>query len=157
MSIEVIDRRGQNKQPEPVAPAKVVEMPARKKGADEQWKDVCYILAIMPQQNGSVIILGRAVGKRMDGMAFIADYMLPMEWKPDWMWQPKAKERLDTFLDCECATRNPCSKHKSYFAQWQQQDIQRMTLAQDGPVPEALEALILAEKVAQQSQILTPR
>lgn len=157
-SIEFVDRRRQNKDEEvtPSGPAKVVTMAPKVKGPSG-WKDVCYVLALMPQQDGSVVVLGRACGKRTDGFACIADYLLPQLWAEDYRWQPKAKDRLDTFLDCECAPRAMCAIHKMYVKQWQQQDVQRMTLAMQSPPPEALEAVILAERAAQAAQVVVPR
>jgi hypothetical protein len=149
LSIEIIDRRGGKKVDEAPAPS---EQPAQVgpqlvKGEKHTWLDVAYMLTLTQGSQGFIFI-GRCVGERSDGRPFIGDWLLPPLWPEGLQWEPKAKERLDTFLDCECVERTPCAIHKVYLPQWQQADIQRLNLMASAPMPRAIEVLVLAEKAA---------
>jgi hypothetical protein len=132
-------------------------------GSKDSWKSVSYCLQVSPLftkngQSGGALILGTAVGLRGDGKPFVANYALPQPtWPEGFNWEKKAKERLDTFLGCECDYGIPCAVHKMYLPQWQQADDQRLRLESTKPVPEAIEAMFKAESALRKSPIKIPR
>jgi hypothetical protein len=78
-------------------------------------------------------------------------------WPEGLQWEPKARERLDTFLDCECKEHGPCATHRMYIPQWQQADIQRLNLMASEPLPEVLEIVMRAEQARASQKIVAPR
>ena len=150
-SFEIIDRRGQNKEPR-VDPVEV--KPAAVTG---EWQDVAFVIALLPQRDGSQIVIGRAIGLREDGLTFVADYWFPFIWPEDLEWTEKARERLDTFRECQCESHAPCSIHQMYIRQWMEADYQRVALSASGNPPLALAAYLRAEEAASRSKIITPR
>jgi hypothetical protein len=159
-NFEVIDRRRSKPQDEeaivPAEPVVSIDAPA----ATRQWKDVAYVLAFMPIQNGNMLIIGRAVGIRKDGLGpFLADFLLPNIWGPDFTWQKEAKKRLDTFLGCECSTQARCPIHTLKVDQWATEDRRRLETVASAPMPEAVELLVRAEMAAQakKSNLVVPR
>lgn len=150
---EVIDRRGGRK-PDP-APAEVIEAAPESTGDKSGWEEVKYAIAWRPvpqQQPGplSIILLGRALGLRSDGLPFIADYWFSADYEDNRDWEVQAKNRLDTFLNCDCNDYSPCVVHQMYFKQWVQVDSQRLELAGSKPVPKVLEILHKAEMARQE-------
>ena len=141
---KVVDRRKEKAEAETevTAPVAIIEPVA---SADKgTWEEVKYGVAFRPA-HGGVIILGRAMGLRSDGLPFIADYWFSADWDDNRDWEAQSKKRLDTFLNCDCNSHAPCAIHKMYFDQWLQQDTQRLTLAGTKPVPKVLEILHKAE------------
>lgn len=157
-NIEIIDRRGARKpDPVPVKP----EAPQKGKSG---WRDVGYFIQLMPADGGVLIPIGRAAGVRVDGIGpFVADYILPSVWGPDFNWQKEAKKRLDTFIDCGCRTGARCALHGILLEQWQTEDVRRVQTANASAMPEAIEMLMRAEIAARanktnpQPQIIVPR
>lgn len=124
-------------------------------GDKSSWKNIGYLVVLAQNSNGPVM-MGRAVGLRSDGRPFVGDYTLAPIWKEDFMWQPHAKKRLDTFLNCACIEHSPCSTHKLYFENWQRADLERINAIVSEPLPEAIEILMRAEMARQQSRIVAP-
>lgn len=151
-NFEVIDRRRQNKV--------VVEDPVvvdTRDGDKSVWDgDVVDLIALMPQPDGAMVVMGRSIGLRGDGTPFCADYWFDMIWNREMDWTIKTRKRLDTFLGCDCVPRSPCSTHRMYLQQWIQQDIQRIRLGQSAPPPRALEVFMRAEMAAQTSGVVVP-
>jgi hypothetical protein len=152
-NFEIVDRRRDKKVEE--SPVIVAETAAE--GADEWDGDIADVVALMPQQDGSMIVMGRSIGIRGDGMPVCADYWFPTVWPKGLDWTKETRKRLDTFLGCSCAARSPCATHRMYLQQWIQQDIQRIRLSQSAPPPRAMEVYILAERAAQASAVVVPR
>jgi hypothetical protein len=140
----VVDKRGKNADVVvvPVVPVESETEPDMSKG---KWDDVRYIIALA-QTPGGMIINGRAVGLRMDGLTVIADYILPPLWPKDLDWPKQARKRLDTFLECECSVKGACAVHKMYVQKWMEADTQRLNLQASQPLPKALEVLMKAEQ-----------
>ena len=145
---EITDKRRQKAEAEVSAPVAVIEpVPSTNKSS---WEEVKYGVAFRPAQGG-IIILGRAMGLRSDGLPFLADYWFTADWDDNRDWETHAKKRLDTFLNCGCNSHAPCAVHKMYFDQWLQQDTQRLTLAGNRPVPKVLEIMHKAELARRQN------
>lgn len=96
----------------------------------------------------------------MDGQGpFVADYLFGPIWKEDEVWQPHAKERLDTFLGCDCRSGKQggiCVVHKMLLEQWTVADKQRIELMCSSPLPPVLESLMRAEHNIQGRKIAVP-
>ena len=155
MSIfEIKDRRGEKKEsPAPVVVAAPEDQPA----ADtSSWKSVGYMIALV-QSNAGPIVTGRAVGLRSDGLCFVADYFLPQIYPEHFDWTVKVRERLDTWLGCECVRGKPCATHKMYMPQWLKADTDRLELIGSSPVPEAIEIMFKAERSRAAASIVVPR
>ena len=153
-SFEVTDRRGGKKEESTPAiiPATVSE-PAVDKSS---WKNVGYMIALIGS-NAGPLVAGRAVGLRSDELCFYADYFLPQIYPEHFDWTVKARERLDTFIGCDCSRASPCAVHKMYMAQWIKADTERIQLIGNSPVPQAIEIMMKAEKARAAAQILVPR
>ena len=153
-NIEVIDRRGKNKEERVKVP--VIEAVPEPVGDKSSWKNVGYMIVLIPS-NAGPIVTGRAVGLRSDEKCFIADYFLPQIYPEHFDWTAKAKERLDTFLECDCVGGSPCAVHKMYQPQWIKADTQRLEMIGSSPVPEAIEVMVKAERERAASRIHVPR
>jgi hypothetical protein len=156
-NFEIIDRR-QNKEHH-VEPVKVVEVQADESG---EWEDVAFVIALVQCQDRSMMMIGRAVGVRADGVGpFVADYVLPNVWPKGFDWPKEARKRLETFSKCNCTSSSRCSIHAIYLKQWMEADAQRMAFANSVPLPKAIELLMRAEIVAKEkaakSSIVVPR
>lgn len=149
--IIINDFRGKNKPPREEQP-KVIEI--QPEGDKSAWLDVGYYV-IQAQTNVGMLMLGRATGKRSDCRPFAADYLLPPVWAEDFKWQPEAKKRLDTYLNCDCGA-TPCAIHRHYHEQWHKADQERLQAIITAPLPESVELVIKAETMAKQSQIVVP-
>lgn len=152
-----MDRRGQKKA-EPVE----VEKPIVSSTDKSEWEEVKYAIAWRPiPSNGplQIIIIGRALGLRSDGLPFIADYWLTADYDDNRDWEEQAKKRLDTFLGCECSSHAPCAIHRMYIEQWEKQDIHRSQLCGQKKVPKVLEVLHKAERARREAaqNIAIPR
>lgn len=147
MPIEMVDRRGQNKVVEE-KPLTISEV-AVHVGVDE-WKDVAYGIVVnqMPTQDGGVVmvIAGRAFGLRSDGKPFCADFWFGAQWKEGFRWEPIAKERLDTFLDCACNESGPCKVHQVSIRHWAVDDRKRIEEEGQQEPPEVIKVFILAKQ-----------
>lgn len=135
-NIEIIDRRGERK----VEEAKPVVLADSQATDKSTWEEVKYAVAPLPARGG-IVLSGRAMGLRSDGVAFVADWFFTADWDDCRGWEEKVKKRLDTFLNCECSLHAPCAVHRMYIEQWKQADVQRMELANQKPVPKVLEVL----------------
>jgi hypothetical protein len=147
---EVVDRRG-GKKAEAVAVEEIVPATPETTADKSSWEEIKYAIAWRPipqNQPGplQIIIIGRALGLRSDGLPFIADYWFSADYEDNRDWEAQAKKRLDTFLGCECNDYGPCGVHKMYFNQWVEADTQRLTLAGNKPVPRVLEILHKVER-----------
>lgn len=156
----VNDRRGEKKEPREVEPAVGEQRQAIEEAKDKgSWKDVCYTLAMMQAKGGQVITMIRACGLRSDDRPFVADWVVPPFW-PDatdmGRWQEYAKERLDTFLNCECIEGGPCSDHRRDIARWMNADGERFERTAASPVPPSLEGYLRAEMSRQSGRIVAP-
>jgi hypothetical protein len=159
-NFEIIDRRKDKKEtPLPV----VVEEP-QPIGDRSSWLEVKA--AIAPTQINqphpqppALVLLGRVLGLRSDENAFIADYWLTPDYDDCRDWEAQARKRLDTFLGCDCSSHAPCAIHRMYIPQWQQADMQRLTLAGTKAVPRVVEILHKAElaRAAREKTISLPR
>lgn len=73
-------------------------------------------------------LVGRAVGEREDGQGFTAVVDIPWTMPEDYLWQPRAKERLETFLydSCKCEARETeeriCLMHQTIAPAWYAED-----------------------------------
>lgn len=159
-NFEIKDRRGERKL-DPVPVAKLVDhLEAQLTSGDKStWLEVKAAIAPAqiqqpPPQPPTLIMVGRVLGLRSDDLPFIADYWLSPDYDDCRDWEKQARKRLDTFLGCDCASHAPCGIHKMYIPQWQQADMQRLTLAGTKPLPRVLEVLHKAQMArVQQSSI----
>jgi hypothetical protein len=154
-NFEIHDRRGGNKTEEP-KPAQVISIAPEPEADRSSWKNVGYMIVLIPS-NAGPLVAGRAVGLRSDEKCFIADFFLPQIYPEHFDWTEKARERLDTFLGCECTQGGQCATHKMYQPQWIKADTQRLELIGSSPVPEAIEIMVKAERARAASSILVPR
>jgi hypothetical protein len=155
----IVDRRGQNHNPEP-EPEKVVALEEGGKRKKQTWEEVVYQLVIAQAGQGVLLMVGRATGSRSDKKGpFVADYLLfPVVTDNTFDWRPHAKKRLDTFLNCDCTiAHGACAVHKLYLPQWMQQDQERYQRMASQPVPKTLEMLHQAEMAKRQTNIMVPR
>ena len=80
------------------------------------WKNIGYkiVVAVTRKTVGIEVketpskVIGQCLGMRDDGQAFFAKVDLPWIWGPDFLWQPIARRRLDSFLspDCRCVSKD---------------------------------------------------
>ena len=153
-NFEVIDRR-KEKQESPTT--EVIAVPESQPAADtSSWKNVGYMIVLVPS-NAGPIVTGRAVGLRSDGLCFCADYFLPQIYPEHFDWTAKARERLDTWLGCECARGTRCTTHKMYMPQWLRADTDRLELIGNSAIPEAIEIMFKAERARAAGSIVVPR
>lgn len=146
---EVIDRRGQKKEPREVVPDVSREAPA-----GDHWRSVAYLTALMQGPQGQIIVQGRACGLRSDLLTFVADWVFPPVWNENIDWCGLAKKRLDTFLGCSCTSAGACAVHKLYLPQWMQQDADRLNRLAAEPVPEVVEYMMRAEAAKRDRRIV---
>jgi hypothetical protein len=156
LSIEIIDRRGLNK-PEEVKPKTAAEKLSNR----GKWKSVASYIVIIPARPDPIAMF-RSVGLREDGKVFVGDYIIDQWFTTDQQWMKKARERLDTFIDCECqGPQAVCSVHQQLLKQWLSQDQKRREYLADTPMPEALESLMRLDRAAKRQQeassIVIPR
>jgi hypothetical protein len=152
---EVIDRRGQKK--DPPAPTPVIEIDKPEPRTGDSWKDVAFLLIPIQMVPFGPLVLGKAVGLRQDELEFIADYVLnPFCTEDSEDWRVTAKKRLDTFLNCNCKRGHTCGTHHHYFEQWQKGDIQRLELMGQAKMPECLEVFFKAAQARANSKIVRP-
>jgi hypothetical protein len=148
MPIELIDRRGQNKAVVEEKPLTIQEV-AVPVGTGE-WKEVVYGIVVnqMPTAQGGavMVIAGRAFGLRNDGKPFCADFWFGAQWKEGFRWEPIAKQRLDTFLDCACDESGPCKVHQVSMPHWARDDRKRIEDEGQTEPPEVIKVFIMAEQ-----------
>jgi hypothetical protein len=153
-NFEIKDRRGEKK--ETAAPI-ILETPDPQPTGDRsKWKNIGYMIVLVPS-NAGPLVTGRAVGLRSDEKCFIADYFLPQIYPEHFDWTPKARERLETFLGCECSSGTPCATHKMLVPQWIKADTQRLELIGNSAVPEAIEIMVKADRARKAGGIVVPR
>ncbi len=155
-NFEIVDRRKEKKESSPLILIPKTEESEQPEGDKSTWKNVGYMIIFIPS-NAGPIVAGRAVGLRSDEKCFVADYFLPQIYPEHFDWTAKARERLDTFLECECSSGSPCSVHKLYQPQWIKADTQRLELIGSSPIPEAIEVMFKAERARAASNIVIPR
>ena len=150
---EVIDRRGQNREPIPF------HVPTPKPKPEERtWVgDITFVLMVIQQKNGLLMTV-RAIGQRSDDLPFFANAHFGPWWKEgenELAEQQKlARERLETFLHCGCDRSAACQSHRVLLQQWVAEDMMRVQALCQKPIPPALEMLMRAEMAAQQSKIV---
>jgi hypothetical protein len=107
----------------------------------KSWTSVGYTIGfhIDPRtQPPTIRVSGKACGIRNDGMKFWAAYDLPIIYPAAFDWTQKAKERLDTFLDCTCSTRiGSCAYHQMLSDEWMKEDELRNSIM-PVEIPDAL-------------------
>jgi hypothetical protein len=132
--------------PQPVAPPEPIkiEAPVDKSA----WLDVTYLIAFAQNQQQGMVILGRAVGVRSDEQLCIADWQLPPRWTAGLDWTKIARQRLDTFLNCDCGRLGPCASHRMMVPQWAIADHERIARMMEEEIPLALQRLMMAERAA---------
>ena len=117
------------------------------------WQDVAYLVAFMGL-NGQNVVSGRSVGLRDDGVVCIADYIFSPIWAEGFDWTVVGRERLETYLVCECEEDKVCEYHVGKMQEWLEEGVQRLwSLGQNG-VPMAMEALVRKQQGA--SRIIRP-
>lgn len=115
----------------------VIVLPADKT-LERVWTEVAYTLTPKVAPFGLVAIAGKACGVRSDKEGFFAVYDLPWIYPEHFDWTIEAKNRLDTFLSCDCSLIGGiCSYHKLMMDQWAQEDAMRNHIL-PGEIPEAL-------------------
>ncbi len=114
-------------------------------------------MIVLVPSNAGPLVTGRAVGLRSDELCFCADYFLPQIYPEHFDWTVKARERLDTWLGCDCSRSGPCATHKMLMPQWIKADSQRLELIGTSAVPEAIEVMVKAERSRQAAGIVVPR
>lgn len=161
----VQDRRGMNVVDEV---AEITHPAPAAKAADGTekhfWFDVDYVLVPVPQPRRHpnepmiVIINGRAIGKRNDDKVFLIDYPLYQVVTDKTLdWRPIAKNRLDTFLDCECTYgKHLCGLHTVRIPAWLEEDQQRFAREQARGAPPALKAIMMADEALQARPKIIP-
>lgn len=155
-NFEFHDRRGSNK-PEVLTIVEEPESVITAEGKGE-WRDIAYLI-VPTQAQGGLLIMGRGVGVRKDGEGpFVVDYPFAPIWPKELNWVEEVNKRLDTFLNCNCKHGGlQCAVHKMYLPQWIRADTQRLNLAGNAPLSEALELLVKAERAAAENKIVVPR
>ena len=106
-----------------------------------KWEDVAYMVAFMGL-NGQNVVSGRSVGLRDDGAVCIADYIFSPLWTEGFDWTAVGRERLDTYLVCECEEDKTCEYHVGMMQEWLQEGLERLTALGQSPIPMAMEAFI---------------
>lgn len=157
LGFEVIDKRGRNN---PIQePPKLVEVRDEAPIQDRQWKSFGYVVVLNLFQ-GDQLVTGRSVGLDQNKDIFLADYIFGPGWEAGFDWTIPAKQRLDTFLRCQCGPRSgPCQFHRRMAPQgWMSEDFKRIRDEGDRPMPEAIEVLSRLEQSKRQAtQVLAPR
>jgi hypothetical protein len=166
-TFEITDRRGSNKPEEAKKAATPIEDLPVPDGGKGGWDHVAYRIVELqigpPRPNGTVptCFAGRAAGLRTDGKPFLADYLFEPEWSEGFRWEPKAKKRLDTFLNCDCKNGNPCQMHKMVLPRWADEDLKRVTDASIKAVPVVFEVIDRKDRALQkqreEARLLIPR
>jgi hypothetical protein len=148
----VVDKRHQYAEESQQDTPKVQEAPANPAITEftrkRRWKSVGYMIAMGRGPSGETLILGRAVGLRMDGdKPFVADYILPPLYPRGLDWTAEVTKRLDTFLGCECKEHHACDMHKNLIPGWMTGDMKRIGESMTVAVPEAIEVLMRLEQI----------
>jgi hypothetical protein len=99
-------------------------IPASEEAESAIWTSVAYTLCPkLNPQIGLVAVAGKACGIRSDGQAFWATYDLPWIYPQGFDWTAKAKERLDSFLECSCSiSTGACNFHRVAQEEWFRED-----------------------------------
>lgn len=145
------DRRGQPKEPR----VETIAEPTPT-GDTKTWKSVGFMIA-MAQGPQGIIVIGRAVGLRGDDNNFVADFILAPIYPEGFDWTKVARQRLETFLGCNCGAGKMCSTHRMYMQQWSEADADRLNRMSAEPMPECLEVLYRAEQARRNPGIVVPR
>lgn len=152
----VIDKRGQahieDEKPVIVTP----EAPKTPAGSKRIWKSQGFMISLVQSPKG-ILVVGRAVGLRQDGLCAIADYAFTPIWKEGLDWVKHARQRLNTFLGCDCEPHVMCEIHRREVPKWGQEDIERLEHVARVPLPEAIEVMMKAEQARKDSGIVVPR
>ena len=180
-TFEVVDRRYSAKQEEvetaleelpvetPIKPSEEKPVPIRvvpRKPIDAAklvgspevkfWSSYAFTVIMIPLgQQGQVVTAGRCVGVRSDGAMATGDVIFPPIWKEGFDWTRLAKQRLDSYLLCQCSPGGYCGLHRGDNP-WFEEDMGKIQQQMMGPLPEALALLQKAEQ-ARQSRIVIPR
>lgn len=153
-SFEIVDRRRENKI---IVDDPLIQKEQAALGSDVWDGEIVDVVALMPQQDESMIVMGRSIGLRGDGVPICADFWFESIWPRERDWTVTSRKRLGTFLGCKCKNRTPCSVHKMLLPQWIQQDIQRIQLSNAAPIPKVLQVFLQVEMAAQKPSILVPQ
>ena len=151
----VVDKRGQNH-----APTLIIETPPPETAEEQKSKRIWKSqgLMIVPMQGPyGLLIAGRAVGTRQDGVTLHADYIFPPVWSEHEDWVKKARRRLNTFLGCDCKTGHPCHVHQIAGENWMKEDIARLQQIQSQPLPECIESMMKAAQLQAKQSLVLPR
>ena len=141
----IVSRRGSEK---------TVEEVVIPECSPEKWDDVSSVVCMIQGNNGPIISI-RTIGLRGDGKTFAVDYLLSPIWNANKSWEKESKERLDTFLNCECSSSGPCATHKMYGPMWLQSDFDRIKLAESCSVSPAIESYMMSQRAS--SQVIQTR
>jgi hypothetical protein len=152
----IVDKRGQAhiEQEKPVIVE--AEPPKTPSGSKRIWKSTGFMVAMAKSPNG-ILIVGRAVGLRQDGVCALADYAFPPIWPEKLDWVKHATQRLNTFLGCDCTPQIMCEMHRKEVPKWGQEDMTRLEHVARVPLPEAIEVVMKAEQERQKTRIVVPR
>ena len=149
----VSDRRHTNPEYEaPVEVPKPVIVEKKPEGLSTEWKSLGYVCCNMKMQDGNLIMVGKAIGLRGDGVSVSVDYLLPPVWPSSLNWVKVARERLDSYLGCECTKYGHCPYHALRQQEWVRSDMERLNIIANMPMPEALELWFRANQAAQATQ-----
>jgi hypothetical protein len=105
------------------------------------WRKVSFLIC-QAQSPMGILILGKAIGLRQDGLSCCSDYVLPPVFPEHLDWVKEARRRLNTYLGCECQNGVLCATHRNLIPNWQKEDFAKLTELSSKPAPEAVEAFI---------------
>ena len=156
LGFEVIDRRGQPREEEQKPLIIQPESAKAPTGSKQIWRSTAYLLVLLGGPMGNMVI-GRAAGLREDGLCAAADYMLPPLWPEKLDWVKIARQRLNTWLGCDCTSTILCDMHRIVVKNWQVEDTDRLKKITSQQVPEVVEVLMKVEHAKKTSKIVVPR
>ena len=119
------------------------------------WSSYAFTVIMIPLAQKQILTAGRCVGVRSDGPMATADVLFTPIWEEGFDWTRLAKQRLDSYLLCQCSPGGYCGLHRGENP-WFEEDMLKIQQQSMGELPEALALLQKAEH-ARQSRIVIPR
>lgn len=114
-----------------------------------RWIEITYMVTMMAVGDGNMIIVGRCVGLRSDGIPCVANYIFNGIYSDVIDWQKIARDRIEPFLTCECDIDTPCQFHMNEAPLWIQEGLLRLKKMKEEPLPEPIKALNWLEREVQ--------
>jgi hypothetical protein len=142
MPIEIVNRRGSDKEETVARPILNLQRPQLEKPAekvrDRYWIGKIDYLIGASDIKGEQFISGRAAGIRSDEIAFCTDIILPVHYPEGYDWTKMAREHLETWLNCECNLTTICSFHSGAVGEWLLQGLTAIQELMSRPMPPSI-------------------